>query len=99
MSTREDLQTLLETLTTNVYFQPPESFKMSYPCIVYARTKVKTKFADNKPYQKGIQYSLTVIDPDPDSIILDQVEMLSMCVHDRHFVADNLYHDIYNLYY
>jgi hypothetical protein len=37
MAPRLQLQTLLETLTEHVYFQPPENLKVQYPCIVYQR--------------------------------------------------------------
>ncbi len=31
----------------NVYFQPPPTVKMQYPCIVYKRDYLNTEFADN----------------------------------------------------
>ena len=99
MASREDLQTLLETLASNVYFQPPESVKLSYPCIIYSRNRVSIKHADNKPYQKGIQYSVMLIDYNPDSLILEKLEALPTCSFDRHYVADNLYHDVYTIYF
>ena len=52
MGQRLDLQTELEELlgSRNVYFQPPESLRMNYPCIRYTRSSGETTFADNKPY-------------------------------------------------
>jgi len=101
MGTRTALQTLLETLlgSRNVYFQPPPTLQMNYPCIVYNLDDIDTKFADNYPYAIGKRYSLTVIDKDPDSSILDKVIMLQKCIFDRHFVADNLNHNIFILYF
>jgi len=101
MGTRADLQTLLETLlgSRNVYFQPPPTLQMNYPCIVYNLDDMDTKFADNYPYVVEKRYSLTVIDKNPDSSILDQVIMLQKCIFDRHFVADNLNHNIFILYF
>ena len=101
MGKRIDLQSVLEELlgSENVYFQPPESKKISYPCIIYSRNDVKTQFANDKPYNYQTQYNLIVIDKDPDSVILDKVVKLPMCVFDRHYVADNLNHDVFNLYY
>lgn len=101
MRGRLNLQTLLEELlgTGNVYFQPPESFKLNYPCIIYRRNSGKTQFANNKPYTHRLEYTLTVIDKDPDSEIPGKVAMLPMCTFERHYIADNLNHDIYNIYY
>jgi hypothetical protein len=83
----------------NVYFQPPESKKMDYPCIVYRRNDIKTNFADDISYSSTKQYQITVIDANPDSLIPDKIEKLSKCAFDRHFTKDNLNHDIYNLYF
>ncbi len=91
---------LLEILgSENVYFQPPESTRMKYPCIVYQRNAADTKFADDKPYLKMKRYTVTVIDKDPDSKIPDKIAALPLCTFNRHYTVDNLNHDIYNLYY
>lgn len=101
VKSREDLQSLLEeTLgSRNVYFQPPASVKMSYPAIVYARAKIGNMFADNLVYAQTRHYTLTVIDPDPDSEIVDKVSLLPGTRWDRHYKADNLNHDVFTLYY
>ena len=86
--------------SSNVYFQPPESIKMKYPCIVYERSTGDTLHADNKPYLFTPRYSLTVIDKDPDSPIVQRIaETFSMCRYNRHFTVDNLNHDTFELYY
>lgn len=99
MGSRLDLQTLLQTITPHVYFQPPESFKMSYPCIVYSRSSTSAKYADNLKYLFKKRYQVTVIDQNPDSAIPDKVSNLPYCAFERHFAADNLNHDIYYLYF
>jgi hypothetical protein len=102
MGSRVQLQALLEDLlgSRNVYFQPPETVKLGYPCIIYSRGVIgKTQFANDKPYKHAVRYSVTVIDANPDSNILDKIASLPMCVFERHFTKDNLHHDIYNLYY
>lgn len=98
---REALQDILEVIlgTENVYFQPPESLKLVYPCILYSRTGRDTKFAADNPYINTIQYQVIVIDKDPDSLITDKVAMLPRCIFDRHYVSNNLNHDVYNIYY
>lgn len=101
MGTRADLQSLLETLlgSRNVYFQPPPTIQMKYPCIVYNLDDMDTKFADNYPYRVERRYSLTVIDKDPDSAIPDKVALLQKCIFDRHFVTDNLNHNVFIIYF
>lgn len=72
---------------------------MSYPCIVYQRYNALTLFADNVPFRHTKRYQVTVIDSDPDSPIPDKVAALPMCLRNRFFVANNLNHDVFNLYY
>lgn len=85
--------------SNNVYFQPPESITMKYPCIVYKRSTGDTSFADNNTYLFTKRYQITIIDQDPDSEIVDRIAMMPMCTFDRHYTADNLNHDIFNLYF
>lgn len=101
MGNRLQLQSDLETLigNTNVYFQPPESKKIDYPCIIYSRNLEGVQFADDKPYSRKIRYQVVVIDRDPDSIIPEKIAGLPTCSFERHYTADNLNHDVYNIYY
>ena len=95
------MQTLLENIlgTDKVYFQPPEGSKMDYPCIKYSRSLIGADFANDNPYNLHAQYMITVIDKDPDSVIPVKLAMLPMCTFDRHYVANNLNHDVFNIYY
>jgi hypothetical protein len=99
MGQRLDLQTLLETLAPNVYFQPPDNMQIQYPCIVYQRYRALSEFADNNVYNRVVSYQVTVIDPDPDSLIPAKVGALPLCTTNRNFVAGNLNHDVYTLYF
>jgi hypothetical protein len=98
---RADLQVLLKELlgSDHVYFQPPESIKMVYPCIVYKRDLRITRFAENKPYNHGKRYQIIVIDANPDSDLPDKIADLPMCIFDRFYTADNLNHDVFNLFF
>lgn len=96
---RLQLQAVLEAITPNVYFQPPPSLAMVYPCIVYNRDFSNTQFADNLPYRRKKRYQVTIIDQNPDSVIPDKVADLPMCLFERHFTAGNLHHDVYNIYF
>jgi len=99
MGRRLDLQTLLKTFVPNVYFQPPPTVEMTYPCIVYRRDSDYTVYADDLPYHRRKRYLVTVIDRDPDSPIPDQIADLPLCSFDRFFTADNLNHDVFNLFF
>jgi len=99
MAPRLMLQSLLETFTPNVYFQPPTNTKIQYPCIVYARDSADTKFADDLTYKFTIRYAITVIDQNPDSEIPLKVANMPMSLFNRFYTADDLNHDVYNVYF
>lgn len=93
-------QILIELLgTRNVYFQPPATLKMKYPCIVYDRNDFDPIYADDNLYKGTMAYLVTVIDPNPDSEIPDKVRTLPLCRFVRHYTSDNLNHDVFNVYY
>lgn len=101
MPSRLELQTQLENLlgSRNVYFQPPESLRMKYPAIVYTRDGINNTFAGDEPYVSRRRYSVTVIDEDPDSLIIDKINTLKNCQFNRHFTSDQLHHDVFTLFY
>ena len=99
MAHRLLLHQLLETFTENVYFQPPTNIQLKYPCIIYKRDFAHTEFADDKPYNHTLRYMIMVIDPDPDSEIPSKVASLPLCLFNRFYTADNLNHDVYNVYF
>lgn len=96
---RVELQAILEMLAPNVYFQPPPSVNMLYPCIVYERNMVSIRHADNKAYDSLKRYQITVIDRNPDSDIPDKVAALPTSSFDRHFTSDDLNHDVYSIFF
>jgi hypothetical protein len=72
---------------------------MRYPCIVYKRDYAYTEFAGNLPYKYCKRYQVTVIDRDPDSPFPDKIAALPMCTFNRFFTADNLNHDVFNVFF
>lgn len=72
---------------------------MEYPAIVYQRDSAITEFAGNQPYKFDKRYQVTVITDDPDSEIVDRVAQLPQCIFDRQFTAENLYHDVFTIYF
>lgn len=96
---RLDIQTLLKTLCDNVYFQPPENLQLVYPCIIYKRDSGVTEFADDNPYRYSKRYLVTVVDQDPDSPIPDKIAALPSSTFNRFYTADNLNHDVFNVFF
>lgn len=84
----------------NLYIDPPQSVQMKYPCIRMSRSSGFSHFANNMPYNHRTSYSVTLIDYDPDSIYFKPLVMgLPMIRFNRHYVADDLHHDDFILYY
>lgn len=111
MKSRLDLHNILCIClgSDHVYFSPPESIELKYPCIVYHRDGMNTVYADNKAYNTSIDYTITVISDEPDihdlsqeihistSHIHEALMTLPYISYDRHYVADGLNHDVYKL--
>ena len=98
-SSRLELQTLLKDITENVYFQPPNNIQIQYPCIMYERSGSELDHANNRLYRHTKRYQVTVIDRNPDSELSDRVIALPLCSFDRYFVADDLNHYVYTLFF
>lgn len=92
---------LVEVLASkHVYFQPPDSVKLTYPCIIYHLSKPSVRHANNKMYLKHKNYTITVIDKNPDSLLPDKLlESFEYISEDRRFFADNLNHTVFSLFY
>lgn len=99
LSLRNILLGTLPVDSQNVYFQPPESQKLIYPCIVYKLDDVDTKYANDKPYTIKKKYKITVIDRDPESTTSDNVLRLQLTAFARAYSKSNLNYFVYNLYY
>lgn len=101
MASRLELQSVLEELlgSRNVYYQPPESTKMSYPAIRYNKKEIRSRYADDSKYSKKSSYEIIVIDRNPDNTVIDKLLTLPYCSFERHYKADNLNHDVLALFY
>lgn len=101
MASRLELQSKLEKLlgSKNVYYQPPESVKMTYPAIVYSKQSIRVTHANDSIYSKKTRYELIVISKSPDSDVVEKLLGMRYCSFDRHYKADNLNHDVLTLYY
>ena len=101
-NTRTDFGNKLKEVSgyNNVYFQPPESFKMSYPCIRYDISDVDVARADDTAYKRKIRYTVTRMGNKSDEYIIDAfLNAFPYCRFDRRYITDNLYHDVFIIYY
>lgn len=98
---RLELHSLLQELlgSNYVYYQPPESTKMSYPAIRYSKSTIRSNYANNRKYGMRDCYQLIVIAKLPDDPVIKKLLELPYCSYDRHYVADNLNHDTLTIYY
>lgn len=94
----EELCELLES--RNVYFQPPESVKMSYDAVRYELGGKNLTRANNAIYRSVNQYDGVIITRNPDTDLPDKFlahfEMISL---GKPYTADNLNHYPFTLYY
>ena len=85
---------------SRVYFQPPEDYKMEYPCIRYSLSGIKSDHADDINYNRTNRYEIIVMDYDPDSEIHNQIlAHFPMCSFDRAYAVNGVHHKVLTLYY
>lgn len=102
MASREKFHEILTGIlgSRNVYFQPPEGFRMNYPCIKYNMDNKWTLHADDLKYAGKTRYTVTLIDYDPESEAFNNaLEALPYSSFDRPYAAENLNHFVYTIYY
>lgn len=102
MASRLELQSELEMLlgSDHVYFQPPASVRISYPCFIYNLSNIRDRRADDRAYNIDNEYEVTYIDKNPDNELKTQmIEHFQMCRFNRFFTNDNLNHYVFILYY
>ena len=102
MADRLFLHAELEELlgSKNVYFQPPASVQMKYDAIRYELSGKDLTRANDRIYRMVNEYSGVVISRDPECPIPDAILMhFEMVGFGRPYIADNLYHFPFTLYY
>ena len=115
MERRSDLliQELKDLLgTEEVYFQPGSDVHgdedeniiisgINYPCFIVKRTSAFQPKASDRTYLFRPRYELTYInqdEPDPE-ILVEVMDKFPHSTYDRHFVSDNLHHDVFSIFY
>lgn len=82
-----------------VYYQPPSTVKMEYPCIVYRRDGSDIKRGNNSVYNHRKRYHITYISRSSNEDVTDALEHMLYCRFSDKLVIDNLYHSYLSLYY
>ncbi len=84
----------------HVYFQPPSSVRLVYPCIIYHLSNIQDRRADDMAYTLTNGYEVMYIDKNPDNTMKTQmIEHFQKCRFNRFYTADNLNHYVFVLYY
>ena len=101
MADRLEMHSVFQELlgSSNVYYQPPESIKMQYDAIRYSKKTIDSKYANDRKYSMIDCYEVIVISRLPDNPVIKKLLSLPYCSYDRHYVADNLHHDVLTIYY
>lgn len=96
-----ELKALMPTgATNNVYFQPPPSLQLNYPCIVYSLDRMQTRNADNLVYSINDGYQVTYITKSPvDVTPKNIIKHFPMVNFNRQYINDGLYHNTFIIYY
>lgn len=103
MATRLTLQQKLSDIfeTSNVYFNPPETLKLNYPCVIYSRENGRSLRADNISYIFKLKYQIMYIgkDVNPEALIKKAMISFKTIEYDRHYFSNGLSYDVFNLYW
>lgn len=94
----EELCTLLGS--ENVYFQPPESEKLSYDAIVYKLEDITSRHANNKNYTNRKRYEVMLITRKADNDLIDSIlEHFPYSIFNRYYIVEYLHHHVFYIYY
>lgn len=86
--------------SNNVYFQPPKDLDMKYPAIRYENNIHDIDNADNMSYRLKRGYTVTHMSKIHDTAFIEAMLYSFKYIRfDREYTADNLYHNVFILYY
>lgn len=98
MNKRVALQNLLTSFQTqagetpHVYFDPPESVKMTYPCFVYHYIGNSDVKANDQVYLRSEEYTVRYITKKADPILPEAIMDLPYVTFENHYTSENLHH-------
>lgn len=103
MARRSDefIADLESTHTGKVYFQPPANVHLEYPCWVIERNTAFQPKANDLTYIFRPGYKCMFMNrEEPDPEILEMIpRRYPHCNYQNHYVADNVHHDVFLIYY
>lgn len=102
MKSRLELHKKLCTIlgSSNVYYDPPESIKLKYPCIIYHQSSGDHVYSGNKTYLFTKSYELTTISKKADDDLVNRIiSEFEMIRHGSVYTADTLFHNTFTLYW
>ena len=79
-----------------IYYEPPESIKLTYPCAIMSRGNIQFADANNYKYLKTVRYSLTYITKTINDPLADTIAEYDHMVHGDSYTSDHLYHHTYS---
>ena len=89
-------------ITSNVYYNPPSSVSMNFPCFRFNENNTYSIRADNKAYLNTRRWLITYITTDEEEVetVIDKMlGYFQMCNNESVYKADNLVHIVFNLYF
>lgn len=100
MADRKDFHKKLEqAFGCKCYFQPPETLKLTYPCVVYAFERFDTRRANNLNYIINERYKISFLHKDADNGTVKQVmRKFEKIAHVQHYITNGVYNDVYFIY-
>jgi hypothetical protein len=103
MASRIDFDNILKAIPgiDHVYFQPPESMKIEYPCIIYTDSQSDPQFADDEVYLLPHRYVVRLVchPKDFDGPLKDRIAKILKTPMRQTYQKDRLYHCIYEKIY
>lgn len=102
MDRRQKLHEELKRVTgiKNVYFQPPESIKLKYPCVIYSKQPFRTVRANNTAWINNRPYRVVIVCSDGDNKFAEMLlNGFKYCSYDSRYISNNMYHDSLTIFY
>lgn len=95
---RLTLHAKLKTLFPNykLYFRPPNTIKLEYPCIVYDLAMQEPRHANNTLYTLYLEFEITIISVLP-GVTSSDILTIPSSRQQSHFISNNLVHDVYKV--
>lgn len=101
MGKQLELQQVLENAlgSRNVYYDPPSSLNMQYDAIRYSLGELRGRYANNAKYALLKSYDGVIISRRPDPEVVNKIASLPYTSFGKPYVAENLHHYPFTIYY